>query len=421
MIDSLPVSSTARAAIARAVCYWRDAKVTRSVASVALVTLAAVLAASAAHAQTPPKQFQKLYHELDSQLSAFEIHAPRSATTKEPIHAANLTSASCQRGEIMLGESERQATLLELDGLKRLRATAVVVQICYPLLTQGFRDPQPFIDYYANLANEIRLRGMKLLVEHGTLSPSYSATDPAHYYRKLTKPRFEAERFDELKTILLAVQPDYLTLVSEPNAQAAGLKLTVKDWRRYVSHAVETLAQERGSFATLLGAGSGLWDDFGYVRAFAGIKGLAYIDLHLYALTSKRDSMLARLLAFPDRIRAIDPDKRVVMSGIWLAKLGADGAASSFADPRVAARDVFGFWLPLDRKFLNVVAATARAKGIELIAPSRSGYLFAYVDYNDSGAFGLSAKGLLGLARERAAQALSAGRFTDTGFAFRDM
>ena len=259
------------------------------------------------------------------------------------------------------------------------------------------------------------------LVEHGTLSSSYSATDPAPYYRKLTKPRFEAERFDELKTILLAVQPDYLTLVSEPNAQAVGLKLTIKDWRRYVSHAVETLARERGSFPTLLGAGSGLWDDVGYLQAFAGIKGLAYIDLHLYALTSKRESMLARLLAFPDRVHAIDPDKRVLMSGLWLAKVGAEEAAKSFADPRVAARDVFGFWSPLDRKFLTVVTATARAKGIELIAPSRSGYFFAYVDYNDSGAFGLSPKGLLGLARERAAQALSAGRFTDTGFAFRDM
>ena len=239
-----------------------------------------------AFAQTP-QPFLSLYQELESQLSAFEIRTPKQRPDKLPITAANLPSANCQRGEIILNEGQRVAARRELDALKNLGAQGIVLEICYPLLTPAFRDPQPFLDYYANLANEIRSRGLKLLVEHNSLLPSYSAVDPRPYYHKLTKQRFARERFEELKTILLAVQPDYLTMVSEPGTHTAGLKLTVKDWRTYVARSMESLAQQLGSFPTLLGAGSGLWGDFEYVQAFASIKRLSYIDLHLYPLSSR--------------------------------------------------------------------------------------------------------------------------------------
>lgn len=399
-----------------------------------------------AFGQSAPKKYQDLYRELDAQLSAFDRRLPPVSAGKAPIRAATLLSANCQRGEIILGSAQLEGTLRELDALKSLDADGIVLQVCYPLLTPRFRDPQPFLDYYANLANQVRARGMKLLVEHDSLLPAYASVDPRPYYRKLTKQRFERERYEELKTIVLALQPDYLTLVSEPRTHSSGLKLTAKDWRKYIQRSVDTLSQQLGSFPTLLGAGSGLWDDFAYVEAFAGIKGLSYIDLHLYPLATGGQSNLDRLLAWPDRIRAIDPGKRIVMSEAWLYKAGgaevlnpaADGKKLSPAtlnpatlspatlnlailNPAVFARDVYSFWVPLDEKFLRVVGVAAREKGIELVAPYGSRYFFAYLDYNDPLTFRLKAKDLMSLASQRAYEAILRGQVTDTGLAFRGM
>ena len=277
----------------------------------------ALQTAGAACAQNPPKKYQALYRELDSQLSAFEIRLPRRPAGPGPLRAAGLRSADCQRGEILLGDSQRAAATRELDALKTLGAQAVVLQICYPLLTPAFRDPQPFVDYYANLANEVRSRDMKLLVEHQSLLATYSAVDPRPYYRKLTKQRFERERLEEVKSILLAAQPDYLTLVSQPRVHNAGLKLTVKEWRNQINRTVERLTQQLGAFSTLLGAGSGLWDDPAYVEAFARIDGLSYIDLHLYPLAIGDEGSLQRLLDLAGahsqhRCSQADRDERAV-------------------------------------------------------------------------------------------------------------
>jgi hypothetical protein len=373
------------------------------------------------HAQIVPKKYQALYRDLDAQLAALDLRVPASPSGKLPIRAATLASANCHRGEFLLETGVREATLRELDALKNLGAEGIVLQICYPLLTPEFRDPQPFLDYYSNLANEVRARNLKLLIEHGTLLPAYASVDVRPYYHKLTKPRFLRERYLELKTMLVALQPDYATLVSDPGAQSAGLKLSIRDWRGYIAKSLDALGQQLGLFPTRLGAGCGLWDDFEYVQAFAGIPRLHYIDLHLYPLTSGGEQDFERLMTWPDRIRAIDPGKSVVMSELWLYKLGSGEKFKGALDPAIFARDTFSFWSPLDQKFLRIAGRAARATKLELIAPFWSRYFFAYLDYNDPLTFRLSARQLVDLAAQRAAEAILQNRVTETGAAFRSM
>jgi len=383
--------------------------------------LACVVFAPPALAQGVPKKYQSLYRELDARLSEFQRRLPPRSSHAAPIRAAALLGADCHRGEFILTDAQREATLRELEALARLGADGIVLEVCYPLLTSGFRDPQPLIEYYANLANEVHVRGMKLIVAHSSLLPAYASIDVRPYYTKLTKQRFMRERYAELKAILLATTPDYLTLVSNPSAQSAGLNLTLNDWRAYVQRSVDALTGQLGSFSTLLGAGLGLWDDFSYAQAFAEVKGLAYIDLHMYPLASDGQSNLDRLMTWPDRIRAVDASKRIILGELWLYKAAADQRFTSAADPVIAARDVFSFWAPLDSKFLAAVNAAAREKGIELVAPSRSRYFFAYLDYNDPNSFQLRPLDLLNLASQRASGAIAKGQYTDTGHAFRKM
>jgi hypothetical protein len=394
------------------------------IASIVLQALAALCAfalSAGVPAQGVPKKYQALYRDLDAQLTAFDLRVPAAPAGKLPIRAATLLSANCHRGEILLEHATREATLRELDALKNLGAEGIVLQICYPLLTPEFRDPQPFIDYYTNLANEVRARNLRLLVEHGTLQLAFASIDVRPYYARLTKPRFLRERYAELKSILVALQPDYITLVSEPAAQGAGLKLSIKEWRSYVAKSLDSLVQQLGAFPTQLGAGSGLWDDFEIVQAFAGIPHLRYIDLQLYPLTAGGEQLFERLLSWPERIRAIDAGKAIVMSELWLYKLGANEKFKSMLDPAVSARGVFSFWSPLDQKFLRIVGRAARAQNLELVAPFWTRYFFAYLDYNDPITFRLNARQLTELAAQRAYEAILDNRVTEAGAAFRGM
>ena len=383
--------------------------------------LCVLILSAGVSAQGTPKKYQTLYRDLDAQLAALDLRVPAAPAGKLPIRAATLLSANCHRGEILLESGAREATLRELDALKNLGAEGIVLQICYPLLTPAFRDPQPYLDYYVNLANEVRTRKLRLLVEHGTLQAAFASVDVRPYYVKLNKPRFWRERYAELKTILVALQPDYVTLVSEPGPQSAGLKLSVKDWRSYVAKSLDALGQDLGSFPTLLGAGCGVWDDFAYVQAFAGIQRLHYIDLHLYPLVAAGEKSFERLLEWPDRIRAIDAGKLIVLSEFWLYKLGTDEKFKGTLDPNVVARDPFSFWAPLDQKLLRIVGRAVRSKNFELAAPFWSRYFFAYLDYSDPLTYRLNARQLLDLAGQRAYEAILNNRVTETGGAFRGM
>ena len=100
--------------------------------------------------------------------------------------------------------------LRELDALRRAGAQAIVIEVCYPLLSPGFQDPRPLLEHYANLANEVRRRDMKLVIEHGALGPKEGIVVASRFYQRMTKQRFAEERYAELKSIAIALQPDYL-------------------------------------------------------------------------------------------------------------------------------------------------------------------------------------------------------------------
>jgi hypothetical protein len=123
-------------------------------------------------------------------------------------------------------------------------------------------------------------------------------------------------------------------------------------------------------------------------------------------------------VTWPQRIRAIDPGKRILLSAAWLYKGNPGGPFKGAADLDALAREAFGYWSLLDVKFLRATAHAARAGGIELLGASRPQYLFAYLDFFDPATYRARARLLLDLAAQRAATAMEHGELTDTGRAF---
>jgi hypothetical protein len=356
----------------------------------------ALLVCSGALAEQPsatPKKYRALYAELDSALTAFEQRLPQ-APDATLSHAAVLASTRCTSSEEMLSPARREALALELTALRNAGADAAVLELCYPLLTPAFHDPQPYLEHFANVANEVRLRGLKLVVRH-TLLP-VSAANPVlqRYWSRLSRQRFFDERYEEAKSILYALRPDYLTLQADRGAQPSGNRLSPRDWARLMRSTAERLRQEAGRGDTLLGAGLGAAADTALLDALATTRELDYLDLQLYPVWWGGQDQLQRLLEWPARIRAADPDRRVIVSETWLRKAGK-GEQGKVSEELLMARESFAFWAPLDQRYLLLLGRAARSQRIELVGITHTQQLFAYLDFYDPLIFRLSNRGLL--------------------------
>jgi hypothetical protein len=364
-----------------------------------------------------PHKYQALHDGLDRQVSAFQARLAPAPPMRPLRRAAVLSSMRCEVAPDLQSSSRRDAVLLELDALHRAGVQVIVLDTCYPLLTPAFQDPRELLEHLANLANQVRLREMALLVDHRILPATTPLVQARRHYQGMTRARFFREHAAEAKALAIALQPDYLTLVSDPQTPVAGVRITARQWRAHLDVVTTQLRADLGDFAPALGAGSGVWTDPAFVDAFAAVPGLAYIDLRFYPVVAGQDSALARVLAWPDRIRAIDPGKRVMLSQAWLSKATAREPQDGRVDPNVLAREAFGFWGPLDAKFLRALAQAARAKGIEVLGVSRPRHLFAYLDFFDPATFRASARLLDELASQRATAAMQDG-LSETGRAF---
>jgi hypothetical protein len=367
--------------------------------------------------ETVPKRYQALYSELDSALTGFEQRLPQPTETTLQ-HAAVLAAARCSGSEEMLQPARREALALELTALRNVGADAAVLEVCYPLLTPAFHDARPYLEHYANLANEVRLRGLKLVVRHTLLPPTPARPALQRYWVRLSRARFAAEQLDEARAILYALQPDYLTLQADRAAQPAGNRLQPQDWSRLLRATAERLREDAGGTDTLLGAGIAPDADTALLDALARVPGLDYLDLQVYPVWWAGRDQVERLLEWPARVRAADPARRVILSETWLRKLGRSEQAKPPPEDQLQAREAFAFWAPLDRRYLELLGRVARSQAIELVAIARPQLLFAYLDFYDPIVFRLNSRALVELLTREFATAVRTQPPTPVGRAF---
>jgi hypothetical protein len=385
----------------------------------AVAGLSLLLGTGLAFGENPevPKKHQALYTQLRGQLAAFASQIPEPATPGSVLRGAAWTAAGCDPVPTLLDEPRRQRAMRELDALQQVGVQLVTLEVCYPLLSEPFHDSRLTLEHYANLANAVRMRGMRLLVRSRALPPTDGSIVARRYYLHLPKQRYFSERYEEAKAVALALQPDFLTLVTDPQQDAAGLKLSLRDWRGYLRKTTAALHAQLGDFVPALGAGIALSDSAELVDMLAAIPGLAYVELRVDRLATPQDNLLPRLLSWPERIRTIDPGKRILIGAAWLYKASPQEAA---VPPQlgIIARDVYSFWAPLDIEFLRVLMRVAHARNVEAVVVAQPRYFFAYLDFFDPTTFRATPLLLMELAQRQASDAMGAGRLSQTGVAF---
>ncbi|MBE9479179.1 MAG: hypothetical protein IMY80_04365 [Chloroflexi bacterium] len=372
--------------------------------------------------QSPPYpgEFSALYEELSTNLSnrENELRADWDGVHAPVIYAATLLSASSNNGSKLLDPTFRAGNRLIINRLASLGIQGIVLQINYPLLTSSFTTDAPaYLMAFGEIADEIRALSLKVIVEHNVLLPGYSLLDPASYYSTLDKKRFGQENYAEVRDIVEQVNPDYLSLVTEPGTVESAIKLqmSVTEWSVYVAEIVNQLSIDVPESTTKLGAGSGTWETPDFVTNFASIEGLDFIDIHSYPLTNNFTDYLKLMETWPALVRTINTSLEIISSETWLYKAQASELGREPTTPIFLARDAYNFWEPLDSQFLDVLTITAHKNDYAVIAPFWSTYFFAYLDYNDPSLLGLTPMEILGRTFSASSRAIQDGQTTGLG------
>lgn len=326
---------------------------------------------------TVPNRYRSLYNELNTQLESLRsrVNNAWDGRKSDVNFGVELLVTNSNRGEVLLTDRVFKATRLTLDRLKDLDVQGVALSIQYPILTSAFPRAAEYRQFYKRVAREIRRMGFKLIVEIGTTFREPEFSKLKVNYRGLTMKRFRDELSDMAAFIATDMQPDYLTLFTEPDTQSknTGLNFTVKEFSATVGHVARSVKHHR----VRLGAGAGTWDDMAYFKALARIPELDYLDLHIYPV--QRDFVMNRVTQLAALAR--HHNKTVSIGEAWLYKV-SERELGKISPVKAYARDVYSFWQPLDIMFLETVINLSHAIQADFSCFFWMRYFYGYLDYN---------------------------------------
>jgi hypothetical protein len=152
-----------------------------------------------------------------------------------------------------------------------------------------------------------------------------------------------------------------------------------------------------------------------YFSALAKIEQLDYIDLHIYPI--QRDFVINRVGRIT-RIAA-GQNKKISIGEAWLYKvsqreLGRIKPVTAFA------RDVYSFWQPLDRMFIEMLVGLSQHADAEFCSLFWMKYLYGYIDYN-SRTQALAPQKLINLSEKAAGGRILDNSLNQTGKLYQEL
>ena len=327
-----------------------------------------------------PAEYQPLYSELNAELAHFEgvLNQRWNHSQGQTIMATELAFANGNIGEGILNSNSLENNRLLLDRLQTMGVKGVVVAIKYPLLKPDFPRSSEYLQFYKDIVAECHRRGITVLVECGAIFAGTPYSPVQVDWFRYTTATFLQDLQDQLVLIASEIRPDYLTLANEPQTEESltGLIITPTVWRDFIA---STMGKIDRSGGLLLGAGTGTWENPAYINAVIGMHGLDYIDLHIYPL-NKDGTLMER--AFDYALQARSAGQRVTVSESWLWKASAQELGNGLGDPeKVMNRDVYGFWYPVDARFIQGIMDLADATTMDFVSFFWTRNFFAYLDY----------------------------------------
>jgi hypothetical protein len=237
------------------------------------------------------------------------------------------------------------------------------------MLLPGTPDSSRYLSFYEHVAQQVRARGMVLSVEENRVFAGTPLTTLPISYSGLTLTSYAAEERQEAQIIIDDLDPQYLSLLTEPDTYSSVLHVAI-DTPAAATRAVtdELTGLNRG--ATLVGAGTGTSSSPAIDQSLLTTS-IDYLDVHVYP---EAPADLANLAS--DVSAAKTAGRPLAMDETWLYKDFTDGSFSTdgTSQPGVDGapnemKDVsLSFWEPLDETYVAAMVNYVRSQGFSYVA-----------------------------------------------------
>ena len=325
-----------------------------------------------------PVKYQELFSELDQQLKQADQRISKLWDGKKGRTAftVELLAANSHQGELLLREDTFQGILLTLDRLKSLGVKGIALGILYPVLKSTFPRSAEYLNFYKRTGAEIKKRRFTLIVETTTIFREPEFSNLKVDYSGFNLEEYKQEKRRMVEMVIREIKPDYLTVDNEPLTQQrnTGVPLSVKNFTETIQFVLKDLDRS----GVKMGAGAGTWEAFSYFESLIKDTSLDYIDLHIYPI--QRDFFLDRILRISELAKI--HNKKLSVGETWLYKAAEkEFLGLEAVQPQIFARDAYGFWIPLDEKFLEVMVKLSHHLPLEFCSFFWMKYLYGYLEY----------------------------------------
>jgi hypothetical protein len=276
-----------------------------------------------------------------------------------------------------------QGVINYLEAIQKLGIQGVTIDVSYPILTPTFPNYDQYLNFYENVVEQVRARGMKIDIESETpLLVGYPGLSLGSVsYANLPYSTYLSEDKEMIQTVINDLHPDYLNIGTETDTLQALLYYpeisTPQGWGMYIRSLLTGLNKDN----TKINVGIGSWDPVGYLYATLNDSAIDAIDIHIYPVYGNYLSVLTRIGQLSQEY-----DKPIVIDEMWLHKSTMNEGHGFATDAEISARNMYAFWIPLDEKFLQVMSKYSRVYNVAYLSPFEATYFFAYLNYTASSA-----------------------------------
>jgi hypothetical protein len=339
----------------------------------------------ASYDESIPPAYQSMYTTLSQTLDNFgtTLGSTPSASSHSPIYATELLPADSNIGQRLLAPQAIQGVINYLNAIQKLGIQGVTIDVSYPVLVPNYPNYTQYLSFYENVVEQVRARGMKIDIESETpLLVGYPGLSLGSVgYANLPYSTYVSEDKAMIQTVINDLRPDYLNIGTETDTLQNLVHYqeisTPQGWGDYIQSLVTGLNKS----STKINVGIGSWDPIDYLYATLNDSAIDTIDIHIYPVYGNYLSILTQIGHLSQEY-----NKPIIIDEMWLHKSTMNEGHGFSVDAQISARNMYAFWIPLDEKFLDVMAKYSQVYNVAFISPFESTYFFAYLNYTSSSA-----------------------------------
>ncbi len=309
-----------------------------------------------------PSVYQSQYTQVRSEVSSFAKQVGKAPAHPSTTIGTELLAANGNIGTRLLTPGALSGVEAELDAFRALGIDAVTVAVSFPLLLSTTPQSSQYLSFYEQVAQQVRLRHMVLSVEENPIFSGTPLTSLSISYAGLTPASYASEQQAQAQLIVDDLQPEYLTILTEPDTFTDTLGIDLDSPGTAVAVVNDELdGLRRGN--TAVGAGTGTWSDPAIDQELLAQTSIDYLDVHVYPLGPSAISNLTT-----DVHAATAARKAVVMDEAWLNKPTATEGSGPRGAPEELKVKSYSFWEPLDEQFVSAMVSYARSHGFAYVS-----------------------------------------------------